>query len=103
MTQIIRGTTPTIEFTYSDIAVSDITTAYLVIRQSGLSVIEKPISDATIGETSLSWELTQEETLQLNGARNAQIVCDWVLASGVRGRSNILTVDVGEPGKNEVI
>lgn len=103
MAAIIRGTTPTLIFKYSDITVSDITKAILTISQNGSIVIEKDISTATIGEDSISWELSQEETLTLNGARNAKVVCDWVLASGVRGRSNVLIADVGEPGKNEVI
>lgn len=103
MAQIIRGTTPTLEFTYRDITVSDITTAILTLSQSGQIVIEKDLTSATVGEDTISWELTQEETLSLNGAKNVKVICDWVLASGVRGRSNILIADVGEPGKDEVI
>lgn len=103
MAQIIRGTTPTLIFQYSDITVSDITTAYLTIKQSGNTVIERDLTTATIGEDSISWELTQEETLELNGARQARVVCDWVLSSGIRGRSHTLDAEVGEPGKNEVI
>lgn len=103
MAQIIRGTTPTISFQYSDITVSDITKAILSLKQSGQTVIERDLTTATISEDSISWELTQAETLTLNASRNVSIVCDWLLSSGVRGRSNILSADVGEAGKDEVI
>lgn len=103
MAQIIRGTTPVLEFTYKDITVSDITKAILTIAQNGSIIIEKDLTTATVRENSLTWTLSQEESLTLNASRNARIVCDWVLSNGTRGRSNVLMVDVGEPGKDEVI
>ena len=103
MASIIRGTTPTIEFTFSDISVADITSAVLVIKQSGNIVFESPIENATRTESSLYWTLTQEQTLALASRRQATVVCDWLLSSGVRGRTNVLTCDVDEPGKDEVM
>lgn len=103
MAQIIRGTTPVLEFTYNDITVSNIAKAILTISQNGVIVIEKDLTSATVGENSLTWELSQEETLSLNASRNARIVCDWLLSSGIRGRSNVLIADVGECGKDEVL
>lgn len=100
---IIRGTTPVIEFTYSDVDVVDITVAKLVIKQSGNIKIERDLSTATAGESSISWRLTQEETLSLENKKQVTIVCDWKLSNGTRGRSNVLTTETGEPGKNEVI
>ena len=49
------------------------------------------------------WTLTQEESLQLDAKLNALLICDWKLNDGTRGRSQVLDVNVGNPGKNEVI
>lgn len=103
MAQIIRGTTPTLEFTFSDITVGNIITAILTAKQDSTIIIEKDLTAATIGEKSISWTLAQEDTLKLKSSRSADIVCDWKTDGGVRGRSNQLKVDIGEPGKNEVI
>lgn len=103
MAQIIRGTTPTLEFTFSDITVGNITTAILTAKQDSTIMIEKDLEAATRGEKSISWTLAQEDTLKLKSGRSADIVCDWKTDGGIRGRSNLLKVDIGEPGKNEVI
>lgn len=100
---IIRGTTPTIIFTFSQIRISDITVAYLVIKQSNKPLIEKDISEALIDETSISWKLTQEETLGLSANRESVIYCDWKLTDGTRGRSTVRTENTENSGKNEVI
>lgn len=100
---LIRGTTPTLEFTYSDITVSDIVKALLVIKQDKRTMIEKDIGTATVSENSIAWTLAQEDTLLLREQRDAFIMCDWKLADGTRGRSKVLVVDVEDPGKSEVI
>ncbi len=99
---LIRGTTPTIIFTFTDVLVSDISKAYLVIKQSGASVIEKDISSATVGE-DVRWTLEQEDTLSLKRKINADIYCDWLLNDGTRGRSKIQTESVEDSGIDEVI
>lgn len=103
MSALIRGTTPVIQFTYSDITVSDIVTAYLTLAQKNTIVVEKDLSSATIGESDLTWKLTQEESLSLAPKVDVTILCDWLLVDGTRGRSKSLTIAVGNPGKNEVI
>lgn len=103
MAQLIRGTTPTIIFKYSDINVSEIEVAYLLIKQYNRTVIKKPLIDAYIEEDSIAWELTQSESLQLNSSSTVTIMCDWKLENGTRGRSNILTAEVEDAGINEVI
>lgn len=103
MATIIRGTTPTITFNFSDVTVSSIEVAILSIKQAEKTIIEKTLTEAVVGETSLSWKLTQEETLSLNEKVGCKIVCDWKLNDGTRGRSKFLTVDTGEAGKDEVI
>lgn len=86
MTRIIIGTTPTITYTFKVVPVATITKAVLTVKERGVNIIEKDLSDATVGEDTLSWTLTQEETLAI-GARGASIMLNWLTADGVRGAS----------------
>ena len=103
---IIRYTTPTIKFTFSEIDITDITVAFLVIKQNDKTAIERDISSAVVtntqAESSLAWTLTQEETKKLSKA-NVSIYCDWKLRDGTRGRSHVKTDSVEDTGKQEVI
>lgn len=104
MGEIIRGTTPTITFSFSFVQPSDIAVAYLTI--TGLCsdlVIERELDSATVSSNSISWTLTQEETLLLVVGMIVQVLCDWKLSDGTRGRSKAATYRVGETAKNEVI
>ena len=86
MTRIIIGTTPTITYTFKVVPVSTITKAVLTVKERGVNIIEKDLSDATVGEDTLSWTLTQEETLDI-GVKSASIMLNWKLRDGTRGAS----------------
>ena len=86
MTKIIIGTTPTITYKFKVVDVSEITVAILTIKERGVNIIELNLSDATIGEDTLSWTLTQEETLQLGG-KTATMMLNWKTEDGTRGAS----------------
>lgn len=102
MAQIIRGTTPTIQFTFNYVDVDNISTAVLTIKQSCVEKVEKDITAATAGEKTLSWTLTQEESLSLaTGA--CKIQCNWLLADGTRGASKIYNVEITPNQIHEVI
>ena len=60
------------------------------------------LSDATIGEDSLSWTLTQEETLSI-GARTATMMLNWVTEDGTRGASEQVFITGGDNHIREVI
>lgn len=95
MTTIVIGTTPTITYTFKVVPVSSIVTAILTIKQRTGIVIEKTLADATVGENSLSWDLSQEETLLL-GVREGTVMLNWVTADGTRGigaRQSIICED----------
>lgn len=101
---IIRGTTPTITFTFSEILTSDINKAILTVSQLGRVIIERDLSTATVEANTLSWKLSQEETFLLQVSKGAtEIICDWLLNDGTRGRSVIRKEGVEPTGKNEVI
>lgn len=103
---IIRWTTPTFEFPFDeDIDVSDIDTAYLVIKQWGNNIVEKDITSATVDTSTntVSWTLTQAETGLVVTAKKCDVMMDWLLDDGTRGRSEVVTYSVEDSGKNEVI
>lgn len=62
---IIRGTTPTIRYTFRVVDPSNIVAAYLTMKQCGSNVVERDISTMTTGEAYVEWQLTQTETLAL--------------------------------------
>lgn len=94
---IIRGTTPTIQFTFKEVDVSDVTTAYL-----NIGTIEKDLSTATVGDDTISWTLSQSETLGLSGLRTT-VQLNWKTSDGTRGASEAVQVEIAENAKNEVI
>lgn len=91
MITIIIGTTPTIIYTFSVVDVADIVTARLTIKQAGTIIIEKDLDDAVIGENSLSWTLTQTETLRI-GTRTARMMCNCLTSDGTRTASEETTI-----------
>ena len=102
MTKIIIGTTPTITYRFKVVDVADITVAILTIKERGVNIIELNLSDATVGEDSLSWTLTQEETL-LIGTRTATMMLNWKTEDGTRGASEQVFVTGGDNHIREVI
>ena len=105
MIELIKGTTPTIQFVFSAINVAEIETAFLIVKQFNRNVIEKSIDEADIDteSNSLEWELEQQDSLKLSARDEAVICCDWKLQDGTRGRSNVVECRVTLSGKDEVI
>lgn len=101
--EIIRGTTPTVQFVFKDVEAAQIEVAFLIIKQKNMPVIERDISTSNTGENYISWTLTQEETLGLVEGIIAKVVCDWRTFQGLRGRSELFVANVESSGKNEVI
>ena len=91
MTHIIIGTTPTITYKFKIVSPADFSTAILTIKCNGQLILEKNLADASMGENTLSWTLTQEETLAI-GTRIAKMMLNWVTHSGKRGASEETTI-----------
>lgn len=100
--EIIRGTTPTITYTFKNIDVNDIMIAYLTIKQGTEILVEKTLDEAIVSESTLSWDLTQEDTLRLN-VGSAEPMLNWKLDSGLRGASRKASLGIINNHKNEVI
>ena len=86
MIEIIIGTTPTITYKFKIVSPADFRTAILTIKNQSEIIIEKTLADAVVGEDSLSWTLTQQETLNI-GTRSCKMMLNWVTHSGKRGAS----------------
>lgn len=102
MSNIIRGTTPTIKYTFSTVSVSDITAAYLTIVMNGSTLLEKDLTQATIDSDSISWTLTQQESLAMTGSKVTAML-NWKLNDGTRGASTRTALFVEKNDKEEVI
>ena len=102
METIIRYTTPTITYRFKVVRPEDISVAYLTIKQGEQTLIEKDLSSATIGTDTLSWTLTQTETM-LMGTSAVQVMLNWKTAFGLRGASRKTQILMDTNYKDEVI
>ena len=102
MTQIIIGTTPTITYTFHTVSPADLSKAILTIKITGQVILEKTLADAVVGENSLSWTLTQQETLDI-GTRSGKMMLNWLTNSGTRGASAETVIMGVTNHKREVI
>ena len=93
MQEIVSGTTPTITYTFSQVRPSDIESAVLTAKRRGVIVLAKDLEAATVTEESISWTLTQAETLAL-GIGSVEIMLNWLDANGKRGVGKTVTVSV---------
>lgn len=100
---IIAGTTPTIEWTFTEVDPAQMTAAIFTVKQVGQKVIEKDLATATIDEGKMSWTLTQAESLQLAPGIQTEIFLDYVLQDGTRGAGVTTPANVVPAGKGEVI
>lgn len=102
MTQIIIGTTPTITYKFKIVSPTELEKAILTIKIAGSVILEKTLADATVGEDSLSWTLTQQETLNI-GTRSGKMMLNWLTHSGKRGASEETTINGIQNHVKEVI
>ena len=102
MTNIIIGTTPTITYKFKIVSPTELEKAILTIKCNGQLILEKNLADASVGEDTLSWTLTQEETLAI-GTHTAKMMLNWLTHSGKRGASEETTISGIQNHVKEVI
>lgn len=102
MAQIIRGTTPTLQYTFNTVTVANIAAAYLTIKQNNQILLQKDLTAATVGAKTLSWTLTQQDTLTI-AAGQMSVMLNWKLQDGTRGASETSIVMVSSNHIEEVI
>lgn len=100
---IAKGTTPIIRVTFSVVNVSDIKVAYLTVNQGRSTIIEKDLDTATIGKDYIEWQLTQEETLNINEHVICRIQCRYKTADNGAYASKIYECKAQEILKEGVI
>lgn len=90
-----RGTTPTLTFTLP-IEANTITLMNLALSQFGRVLVSKGLADSTIDGKTVSFTLTEEETLKLNGTSNSGVEIQLRIGVGeVRFSSQIFNLPVG--------
>ena len=105
MNKIIRGTTPSIKFTFKTIRTSDITAAYLTVKNkdTGTVVLDKDLTAANVTTGAISWQLSQTETLAWNTGEIFRAMLNWKTSDGLRGSSEKIYWIMDDNDKNEVI
>ena len=63
-----RGTTPRQTFIFSDIDITDAKDIEITYSQNDTIIFSKTLSDLTVDDNTVSFLLTQEETLALNNS-----------------------------------
>ena len=91
---IIRGTTPPIRFTFSDVNPLEMAAAFLTVHQNDVTIEKELSSASSVTDNMIEWQLTQEETLALEAGRLAQVQCRDRFASGAVGASRIYDENV---------
>ena len=102
MEELIKGTTPTIKYSFSTVDVSDIVVALLKVTQKDIQV-QKTLADANIDGNAMEWVLSQEDTLALKENQYAMITLDWLLNDGTRGAGKTEIIKVIPSGTDEVL
>lgn len=95
-----RGTTPTFTYTFKKVPVEDIAVCFLTVKEDTVKV-ERDLTTATVGEDTIEWTLTQEETLKFKDKVAYQI--RWKTVDGKTGKSPITTDKVTDILKEGVI
>lgn len=99
---MIRGTTPTLEFTVP-FDTSILAEAWVTLSQNDKVVLNKRLKDCKCDERKLSVKLTQEETLLLDCKCMTEIQIRARTQEGEALVSQIITEDTGRILKDGVI
>ena len=101
---IFRGTTPIIQYAFKTMLTSQIQTAYMTVKQGGGLIVELSLAEAEVGEKTLSWTLTQEDTLKLRDSiEPVEIQLRYKLSDGTACDTEISYFKVGRILKDGVI
>lgn len=90
---MIRGTTPTLRFTLP-FDTAEVAALYITIDQTHLVTVEKSLADCTLVGSTVSFRLTQEDTLKLVQSVPAQIQVRLKTTDGTAMASNVFETPV---------
>ena len=97
-----RGETITTTISGFPVAVSEIANLYIIFRTASRTLLEKTLSDCTISGESISFTLSQEESLALsNGTIMRSVIV--ITQDGSRFESVPSPMTCGQTAKGEVL
>lgn len=102
MTEIVRGTTPTLSFNLP-FPVNTIASGYVTIQQRGKTAAEKKFNECNCDGNTLSVKLSQEDTLALKSGYGTGIRLVVKTVTGDRLETKDYPVQVLNTSKDEVI
>ena len=101
---MIRATTPTHTFTFpKDIAPADCDKILITYKQGNKKVLEKTETDLTIGESSVSYTFTQEDTKLFTDREKASVQMRVLLLTGEALASDIMQFSIKPVLNDEVL
>ena len=96
------GSTPTTQLVLDgDVNLLQAAHVYVTLHNGAADVV-KSDGDLTIGQTTIGFDLTQEESLALK-FRWTEIQVNWTYADGSRGETEIVTVEMDPTLEAEVL
>lgn len=99
---MIRGTTPTLEFTLP-FEVESLSALYVTFKQLGRTVVERQLKDCRYDGKVLYVDLTQDETLSFTAGHQVDMQIRAKFVSGKSVASEIMTTSVQRVLKGGVI
>lgn len=99
---MIRGTTPTLEFSLP-FDVESVATLYVTFKQMGRTVIERTLSECRYDGKVLYVDLTQNETLSFTAGQQVDMQIRAKFTSGKAVASEIMTTSVQRVLKGGVV
>lgn len=99
---MIRGTTPTLEFTLP-FEVESLSTLYVTFKQLGRTVIERELKDCRYDGKVLYVDLTQNDTLSFTAGQQVDMQIRAKFTSGKAVASEIMTTSVQRVLKGGVV
>ena len=101
---MIRATTPTHTFTFpQDIAPADCDKILITYKQGNKKVLEKTEEDLTIGEKSVSYTFSQEDTKLFTDREKASVQMRVLLLTGEALASDIMQFSIKPVLNDEVL
>lgn len=98
----IRGTTPIHTFT-TDLDLTTADSVFVTYKQDGIVILEKDKDHLTITEDTITYKLTQEETLIFRPLYGVKIQIRAKFADGTAVASNVISAGINDILKEGVI
>lgn len=106
MVSIVIGTTPTIIYKMRKVTTSVLVKADFTVQdRTNTTIISRSIDSATLNATdnTVSWKLTQQETLSLKASQQYTMMANWLTNDGTAGVTETAVVNIEKNHRKEVL